>query len=66
MYYLVRGLVVFPASLVGGWLWTINAQLPFYVAFGVGVIAALTYAAWSAREEIQCTTKDVLPGGDEQ
>lgn len=66
MYYLVRGLVVFPASLVGGWLWTINAQLPFYVAFGVGVIAALTYAAWSAREEIHCTTKDVLPGGDEQ
>ncbi len=65
MYYLVRGLVVFPASLVGGWLWTINTQLPFYVAFGVGVVAALTYAAWGASEKVPCTTQDVLPRGDE-
>ncbi|MDQ3563537.1 MAG: MFS transporter [Pseudomonadota bacterium] len=66
MYYLVRGLAVFPASLVGGWLWTIDAQLPFYVAFGVGVIAALTYAAWGATEAIPCTTPDALPRGDER
>ncbi|MFH0341558.1 MAG: MFS transporter [Chromatiales bacterium] len=66
IYYLVRGLVVFPASLVGGWLWTIDAHLPFYVACGVGVIAALTYAAWGASEAIPCTTPDVLPGGDKR
>jgi MFS family permease len=46
MYYLIRGLVVFPASLVGGWLWTINAQLPFYIAFLVGVAGFLAYARW--------------------
>jgi MFS family permease len=65
MYYLVRGLVVFPASLVGGWLWTIDAQLPFYMGFGIGVVAVLTYAVWIASEKVPCTTQDVLPRGDE-
>jgi hypothetical protein len=45
---------------------TIDAQLPFYVAFGVGVIAVLTYAAWGAREAIPYTTPDVFPGDDKQ
>ncbi|MBI4548412.1 MAG: MFS transporter [Ignavibacteriae bacterium] len=44
MYYLIRGLVVFPASIVGGWLWTINNQLPFYVAFIAGVVGVIIYA----------------------
>jgi MFS family permease len=51
MYYLIRGLVVFPASLVGGWLWTINHQLPFYVAFLVGVAGCMAYGAWSLGEK---------------
>ncbi len=45
-YYLIRGLVVFPASLVGGWLWTVGPQSLFYTAFLVGAAAAATYAAW--------------------
>lgn len=44
LYYLIRGLVVFPASLVGGWLWAINVQLPFYAAFVVGIVGCLSYA----------------------
>lgn len=44
MYYLVRGLVVLPASLIGGWLWTISPRLPFYIAFLAGVTGFLVYA----------------------
>jgi MFS family permease len=46
LYYLIRGLAVFPASLVGGWLWTIDPRLPFYAAFAVGVAGFLVHARW--------------------
>ncbi len=46
MYYLIRGLVVFPASLVGGWLWSIQYKLLFYVAFIIGVIGFAAYWLW--------------------
>jgi hypothetical protein len=36
-YYLVRGLAVFPASLLGAWLWRITPQAAF---IGAGAIAA--------------------------
>ncbi len=42
VYYLIRGIAVFPASLLGGWLWTLDYHLPFYVAFAMG-FAGLTY-----------------------
>ncbi|MBI1803220.1 MAG: MFS transporter [Ignavibacteriae bacterium] len=44
IYYLVRGLVVFPASLAGGLLWTLGKQLPFYAAFAIGTIGFIVYA----------------------
>jgi len=47
IYYLIRGLAVFPASLVGGWLWRMNMQLPFYAAAGIGCIGLLVYALTS-------------------
>ncbi len=43
LYYLIRGLIVFPASLLGGWLWTLDPTIPFYTAFAIGVIGALYY-----------------------
>lgn len=43
VYYLVRGLAVFPAALVGGWLWSIDPKWPFYAAFLVGTAGALLY-----------------------
>lgn len=46
LYYLIRGLAVFPASLVGGWLWTIDRRLPFYAAFAVGAAGFLVHALW--------------------
>lgn len=46
LYYLVRGLAVFPASLIGGWLWTLDRRLPFYAAFAVGVAGCLAHARW--------------------
>jgi MFS family permease len=46
LYYLLRGLAVFPASLVGGWLWTLDRRLPFYIAFAVGVAGFLVHAHW--------------------
>jgi MFS family permease len=42
-YYLVRGLVVFPASLVGGWLWNVRSDLPFYTAFCIGIAGSLIF-----------------------
>lgn len=52
LYYLVRGLVVFPASLVGGWLWTLDPRWPFYAAFGVGLLACAVYIRQGDRDEM--------------
>jgi MFS family permease len=46
LYYLLRGLAVFPAPLVGGWLWMMDRRLPFYVAFAVGVVGFAVHARW--------------------
>jgi MFS family permease len=53
LYYLLRGLAVFPASLVGGWLWTLDRRLPFYVAFAVGVLGFLVHARWGPSDAPQ-------------
>ncbi len=42
-YYLVRGLVVAPAPLVGGLLWGISPQAPFVVAAAAGAAACLWF-----------------------
>ncbi|MCX7919701.1 MAG: MFS transporter [bacterium] len=44
VYYLLRGIIVFPASLVGGWLWTIKPEYPFYLAFIIGTLGVTVYA----------------------
>jgi MFS family permease len=46
IYYFVRGLVVFPASLAGGWLWTLGPRWPLYSAFAAGAAGFLVYAVW--------------------
>lgn len=43
-YYLVRGLAVFPASLVGGVLWKISPSLTFFSAAAVAAAGALIFA----------------------
>ncbi len=44
LYYLLRGLAVFPASLAGGCLWAVEPRLPFIVASGIGFVAVLLFA----------------------
>ena len=51
MYYLIRGLVVFPAPLVGGWLWNLDHRLPFYAALVVGLLGLISYAALGVTEK---------------
>jgi hypothetical protein len=40
-YYFTRGLVVMPASLIGGLLWTWAPQTPFVVAAGVCLVGVV-------------------------
>jgi MFS family permease len=45
VYYFTRGLVVMPASLIGGLLWQLAPQTPFFVAAGIcflGVVLMVT------------------------
>lgn len=46
LYYLILGLAVFPSSLLGGWLWTLDPQWPFYAACVFGTAAFLVYLLW--------------------
>ncbi|MFX0093175.1 MAG: MFS transporter [Candidatus Hodarchaeota archaeon] len=46
VYYLMRGLIVFPASILGGVLWLISPELPFYIAFIFGMLGVIVYALW--------------------
>jgi MFS family permease len=63
MYYLMRSLVVFPASLVGGWLWKIDPKFVFYAAFVVGIVAFLVYAVWGPGGEPVTQPQNSLQGG---
>ena len=45
VYYFTRGLVVMPASLVGGMLWRLDPQTPFYVAAGVCLLGLVLLLA---------------------
>lgn len=43
-YYFIRGLAVFPASIVGGLLWRISPHITFFVAAFVALIGTLIFA----------------------
>jgi MFS family permease len=44
-YYLVRSLLILPAGLVGGLLWTRGAHAPFWAAAAVGVVGVAWFGA---------------------
>lgn len=48
LYYLIRGLSVMPAPLIGGLLWGIAPRLPFLAGFAVMFIGTLTFIGWGA------------------
>jgi MFS family permease len=43
VYYAIRQFAVVPCGVIGGLLWRVSPQLPFWVAFGVGVLGATMY-----------------------
>jgi MFS family permease len=45
VYYFTRGLVVMPASLVGGLLWKLDPQAPFFAAAGVCLVGLVLLLA---------------------
>lgn len=50
LYYLLRGLAVFPASLIGGLLYArISAQAPFWASGAVAGVGALLFVLWGRR-----------------
>ncbi len=44
LYYLVRSLSITPASAIGGLLWRIRPQIPFFVAGLIGIVGTLLFA----------------------
>jgi len=58
MYYLIRGLVCFPASVVGGSLWSIDPVFPFYAAVAIGLTGCCFYAFWGPEQnDLKITRK---------
>tara|TARA_B100000315_G_scaffold260330_1_gene320897 strand:- start:2481 stop:3674 length:1194 start_codon:yes stop_codon:yes gene_type:complete len=43
VYYLIRSLAVFPASVIGAFLWTLSPQLLFYISSGIGVLGTIIF-----------------------
>jgi MFS family permease len=43
-YYFTRGLIVFPASIVGGLLWRVSPHLTFFAAAAVAIAGTLIFA----------------------
>lgn len=44
LYYLIRGLSITPAAVIGGFLWKINPEVPFLIAAGIGTLGTLIFA----------------------
>ncbi len=44
LYYLIREFTTMPAPLIGGFLWLISPQLPFYTAFAIGLVGVLLFS----------------------
>jgi MFS family permease len=45
LYYLIRSLSITPAAAIGGLLWKITPQTPFFVAGAIGIVGTLVFAA---------------------
>jgi MFS family permease len=43
LYYLIRSLAIAPAAFVGGLLWKVRPELPFYVATAIGLVGVLVF-----------------------
>lgn len=50
LYYLIRGLCVMPAPLIGGLLWGIAPRLPFLAGFAAMAAGTLGFIGWGPAE----------------
>jgi MFS family permease len=50
LYYFGRSVAIAPAAFIGGLLWKISPQVPFYVAAVIGGIGVLVFAATVSEE----------------
>ncbi|MCM3905961.1 MAG: MFS transporter [Pyrinomonadaceae bacterium] len=44
LYYLIRGLSITPAAVIGGFLWKITPEVPFMIAAAIGMLGTLIFA----------------------
>jgi MFS family permease len=44
LYYLIRGLSITPAAVIGGFLWKITPGIPFIIASAIGALGTLIFA----------------------
>jgi MFS family permease len=44
LYYLMRGLSITPAAVIGGFLWKITPEVPFMIAAAIGLLGTLIFA----------------------
>ena len=44
LYYLIRSLSITPAAAIGGLLWKLAPQTPFFVAGAIGIIGTIVFA----------------------
>ena len=51
LYYLGRSLAIALAAFVGGLLWRISPELPFYVAAGAGVAGVLVFTVTVSEQD---------------
>ena len=43
LYYMIRGALNIPAPIIGGLLWSISPQTPFYLSFVLGIIGVIIF-----------------------
>lgn len=52
VYYMLRQLAVVPCGFIGGLLWSVSPQAPFWVAFCFGIVGAAAF--WAASRSRSC------------
>jgi MFS family permease len=45
LYYLIRSVAIAPAAVIGGMLWKLGPQTPFYVAATAGLVGTIIFAS---------------------
>ena len=51
LYYFIRSCAIAPAGFIGGLLWRVSPDIPFYVAGVAGLVGTSIFAATVAKEQ---------------